>query len=193
MKRMMIGCISSFLASIVDSFDRANSTNSLGSTDTGQAWTNSVIYGNAIGISSNAAYSAANVRCAAVVETGNASGSITFVVGTYADYIGQTFRYTDSNNYCIGQFFTSIGKFWVEGKLSGTSFGASNIAGYFLTGVTLANGDTVKITMSGTTITLYVNGTSKGSLTIAQNATATKHGITMNGTTARISSFRFDQ
>lgn len=178
---------------IIDLFDRANSTNSLGSTDTGQVWTNSVMFGNALGISSNAAYSAGAVDAAAVVETYMTNGDVTFVLGTYSDYVGFAFRYTDNNNYCECAVLNSIHKFWVQGKSSGSSFGGSSTSGYYISSIpTIANGDTLKIRMSGTTITFYVNGSSIGSLTISQNATATKHGIRINSTVARINSFRFD-
>ena len=191
MRREIFGCIASVIASIIDSFDRANSTNSLGNTDTGQAWINGVPYGTNLGINSNAAYSAAAVDAAAAVECGSANGSITEVIGTAADFIGILFRYSNSSNYNLVTYYAGASRLAVEGKSGGTTFGGASTAGYYVSG-SLANGDTLKVTMSGTSITIYVNGVSKGTLTISQNASNTKHGVKINGTTGRVNSFRFD-
>ena len=176
---------------VYDSFDRANSTNSLGNADTGQMWINSVVLGNPIGISSNAAYSASAVDCTAVVDCVSSDGALSIVVGAFDDHTGITFRYSDDSNYVYAVVSNSVSKFYVIGKLAGTSFGGSSAAGYYISGVTLSAGDTLKIVMSGTSITVYVNGVSKGTLTITQNSTNKKHGIKINGTTARIDSFEF--
>ena len=176
---------------VYDSFDRANSTNSLGSADTGQAWINSVVLGNPIGISSNAAYSASEVGCTAVVDCVSSDGSLSIVVGAFADNMGITFRYADNSNYAFAVVSNSVSKFYIGGKSSGSTFGGSSASGYYISGVTLSAGDTLKIVMSGTSITVYVNGVSKGTLTITQNSTNKKHGIKINGTTARIDSFEF--
>lgn len=176
---------------VYDSFDRANSTNSLGNADTGQAWINSVVLGNPIGINSNSAYSASAVDCTAVVSCASNNGDLSIVVGAFADNMGITFRYSDNSNYVYAVVSNSVSKFYIVGKLAGTAFGGSSAAGYYISGVTLSAGDTLKITMSGTSITVYVNGVSKGTLTISQNAANTGHGIKINGTTARINSFEF--
>lgn len=176
---------------VYDSFDRANNASSLGNADTGQAWINSLVLGNPIGISSNAAYSASAVDCTAAVDCVSSDGSLSIVVGAFADNMGITFRYSDNSNYVYAMVSNSVSKFYISGKLSGTVFGGSSAAGYYISGVTLAAGDTLKITMSGTSITAYVNGVSKGTLTITQNSTNKKHGIKINGTTARIDSFEF--
>jgi hypothetical protein len=191
MRRMMIGCLGGIARNVIDSFDRANSTNSLGNADTGQPWINSVVLGNPIGISSNAAYSASAVDCTAVVDCVSSDGSLSIVVGAFADNMGITFRYSDNSNYVYAVVSNSVSKFYITGRLAGTVFGGSTASGYYISGVTLSAGDTLKIIMSGTSITAYVNGVSKGTLTIAQNASNKKHGIKINGTTARIDSFEF--
>lgn len=193
MRRMMIGCLGGLSRNVLDSFNRANSTTSLGSADTGQTWINSVVLGNPIGINNNAAYSASAVDCAAVVDCVSSDGSLSIVVGTFADNMGITFRYSDNSNYVYAVVSNSVSKFYITGRLSGTVFGGSTASGYYISGVTLSARDTLKITMSGTSITAYVNGVSKGTLTITQNATNKKHGIKINGTTARIDSFSYTE
>ena len=176
---------------VYDSFDRANSTNSLGNADTGQPWINSVVLGNPIGINGNAAYSASAVDSYAVIDCASSDGALSIVVGTFADNMGITFRYADNSNYAFAVVSNSVSKFYIGGKSSGSTFGGSSASGYYISGVTLSAGDTLKIVMSGTSITVYVNGVSKGTLTITQNSTNKKHGIKINGTTARINSFEF--
>lgn len=178
-------------SAIIDSFDRANSTNSIGNTETGQTWINGAGVGNNLGISSNAVYSASAVDAAAAVECGSPNGTLTEVIGTTADFVGCMFRYSDNNNYCLVTYYVGAARLAVEGKSSGSAFGGAATAGYYVSG-SLANGDTLKVTLSGTSVTIYVNGVSKGTLTITQNASNTKHGVKLNGTTARVSSFRFD-
>lgn len=190
MKRMMMACLASSRVLVADSFDRSNSTTSLGNADSGQTWTNSVVYGNALGINSNAAYNSASVDGVAVIDARTSGVNISMIVGTYADYMGFTFRYTDNNNYCIAEFQNTTHKLVVYGKLSGSAFGGTSVSGYYISGMpTFVNGDTLQIIVSGTTVTVYVNGTSYGSLTITQNASATKHGIKIYGTVTRINSF----
>lgn len=191
-RRYLIAAFGSLLSAIIDSFDRANSTNSLGNTETGQTWINGAGVRNNLGIISNAAYSAtASVDAAAAVECGSANGSITEVIGVTADYVGSIFRYIDNNNYCLITYYAGASRLAVEGKSGGAGFGGASTAGYYVSG-SLANGDTLKVTMSGASITIYVNDVSKGTLTISQNTTGTKHGIKLYSNIARINSFRFD-
>lgn len=190
MKRMMMACLASSRVLVADSFDRSNSTTSIGNADSGQTWTNSAVDANALGISGNAAYNSAATMATAVIDSGTATVDISIVVRTFADYMGFVFRFTDSNNYCLGEFQNATHKFVVFGKASGSAFGGTSVAGYYIASMpTFANGDTLRIVVSGTTVTLYINGTSSGSLTITQNASATKHGIKIYNTTARINSF----
>lgn len=176
---------------VTDTFDRSNSTNNLGNAATGQTWTNSTPLASAVGISGNQAYcNTASADASAVVESGIKDCKITIEVGSGVDdYFGVVFRYYDANNYCTGQFINSSHSFYVSGKFEGTAFGGT-IAGYVITGLATINmGDVLAIRIYGSSVTLYINGVSVGTLTITKNLDRTKHGIVIYSNVTRINKF----
>lgn len=168
---------------ITDSFNRTDSSTTLGSTDGGTilAWTPLT---GTWGINTNRAYcatSGSGDQDTAVVESGVADATVQVTV-TVAGDGGICFRATDTNNY------------FVIGNDPPTSKLYKRVAGTFTAiatgGTQFVNGDVMKITFSGTSITVYLNGTSVLTATSTHNQTATKHGLRLYGATS--TSMRFD-
>lgn len=95
---------------LTDTFNRANSTTSLGSTDTGQAWS---VANGVWGISSNRAYlvsethSPEDLGSFAFIETGNKAMKVSAnIYGMLAagSYPGVVVRYESVNNLYLGYF-----------------------------------------------------------------------------------------
>jgi hypothetical protein len=181
-------------AVISDSFDRANSTTSLGSTDTGQTWSVPLDYLGAqpvFGITGNLAYPVTNTnnRAWALVDAGFADhmiqAKVTFTAATAvfglavaSDATGNTASYTTN--------LSGLAK-WVNGT-------ASTLL-TFPTGV--LTGDTVRVTRKGDTISVYIQPGSTGAFNLQGTVTdAANHGtrVGLNAratwTTARWDDFR---
>lgn len=174
-----------------DSFNRTDSTTTLGTTDsynggTAYAWTPIV---GTWGISSNQAYEVTVTNDGfAVIDVGQADVDITVTLTIGAVVSGIYFRATDSNNFWrfIGVGTTAL---YLQKKSAGSMSTISNIA------ATVANGDTIRVTAQGSTITLYHNGTSIGTATNTFNQTVTKHGIGVQGVSnnnTRFDNFEID-
>jgi chitodextrinase len=157
---------------VSDSFNRVDSSTSLGVSDTGQTWT--ALTGT-WGISSNQAYLAAGTGGIAVIDSGKSDATIqvknAVITATNMRFV---FRLTDSNNYYIVQTDTgNVYKLYKNVAGTFTSLGTS-------TGITPANGDVLKVVTNGSSITVYVNGSQIITATDTFNQTATKHGIAHN-------------
>jgi len=154
---------------ITDSFNRANSTTSLGSTDTGEAW---VALAGTHGINSNRAYLVSSVgNDVAYVETGEANG---IVKATLAVVSTNSLRLAARIGPAANQGF------WLQCN-NGSNFtlfrvngGATSIGSY---AATPANGDIVEIVLNGSAISVKINGTTRISVTDTFNQSSTKHGI----------------
>jgi hypothetical protein len=167
---------------VSDVFTRTSAT-TLGNADTGQAWT---VLGGTWGTNGNEAYvvtNAADSENAAVIDSAHSDCSVevTFPViqkgGTGSRLI---FRATDTSNYWMIQAESGSYHLWYKS-------GGYNDRGTF--GATPANNDTLKVVLSGNSITIFVNGTQQKTLTDAFNNTATKHGFGIYGPG---SSYTFD-
>ena len=144
------------IAAITDSFNRADSTTGLGTTDTGQTWEQigtgilGIIGGTAYRVTSNAA---------AVVDFGQADMMVSHKIVVSGDYFAGHFaRYVDANN-CYSLDTSSAGGLGQVKVMR--VIGGSSIA----TGATIAsiaNGDTLGVSYKevagGTEIKMYKNG-----------------------------------
>ncbi|NRF91517.1 fibronectin type III domain-containing protein [Paenibacillus frigoriresistens] len=162
------------------SFDGSDSTTSLPVAETGQSWT--AITGT-WGVSSNQAYPATSVAdSVAVIDSTKSDGEVqvTFAQNPYAaTNVRLYFRVVDANNLVMVQSGTG-GVYQLFKRVAGTY----TQLGSNTTGFTPANGDVVKVVLSGSSIAVYINGTQRLTATDAFNSTATKHGIGTNSSTA---------
>jgi hypothetical protein len=156
-----------------DTFNRADSSSTLGSTTTGSyAW--SAVVGT-WGISSNAAYdvTATSANHIATIDDTHANGTVAAqLFGSSPVNSGILFRLTDASNFwvwlangtlykCVAGSFTSVGSLPLR---------------------TPASGDTYSAILNGSSITLKVNGAVYGSATDSFNQSATQHGLLNKGT-----------
>jgi hypothetical protein len=150
----------------VDTFRRANSSTTLGESESGQYW---VAYNScAIGITYQLAYLAANGTTAhnvAAVDTGVSDGVTVSMTKATAGSPGLAVRLSDGLNflYTDGTALFSV----VAG--TPTSLGTLSTAA--------AVGDVLAVTLNGTSVACLVNGVSKLSVVTSVNQTATRHGL----------------
>lgn len=163
---------------IADTFTRANSTTSMGSTTTGAApWTS---YRGTWGIASNQAYlsngNATSVNLAAV-ESGKADCTVQFTIANKStgEQPGAFLRVTDANNGYIlesgrnaSATKTNLYK-WVSG--------AATIIGQSSGTLELLAGDVIQVVMAGSSFTVKRNGAVIITATDSTFLTQTKHGF----------------
>jgi len=164
-----------------DSFNRANSTTSLGTTDgSGTADPLTWVQHQGInGISSNRAYTSAGVGLC-TVDTGQANidASLTLVNTVGA---GLMFRYTNTTNHWL-----AVGR-GTETILYRVVAGSYNVDYQTATGG--AAGDVLRIVANGSAIQLFRNGVSLTTVTSSHNSTATRHGFYTESTTSYVDNF----
>jgi len=173
-----------------DSFNRADSTTTLGSTDGGtlslRAW---VMYGAATyGIAGNTAYNATGGEGVAAVETSDADVTITvpLTVGVSAANpdMAVVFRLVDASNFLyaqvnggglqvgkkVGNIFANLGSPYSFTPVDGTIY-------------------TVKVVTVGSSIEVFLDGVSRVAFNDTTHQTATKHGLRLFESTDRADSF----
>lgn len=159
-----------------DTFDRANSTSSLGTpSDGGSAWT---ALSGTWGISSNQAYTSAAISDSlAVLDSGSADTTVGVTVATNSSNPGLIWRASDVNNLFL---WTRSGIVYRKQSGSYTSLGTRS---------TFTSGDVIEVDLSGSTFTGWKNGVSWGAdITSTFNQTATLHGLRSDNNTGN----RFD-
>lgn len=154
-----------------DTFTRADAT-TLGTTEVGGfAWT---AVAGTWGITSNqaAVKTTSSGPDKAVIDVGITSYTVQATMPAVGNYTtGITFRYTDTSNFWnLG--VASSSSVTLMKKIAGTN---TTIA--TLSGLTIAAGDTLKVTVSGNTITGYYNGTQVGQTTSTDLSASTKVGM----------------
>jgi len=160
-------------ATITDSFNRANSAVTLGTTDTGQMWT---AHAGTWGISSNQAYcvvDASGVNFATVPAA--ADGTLQFTIPVTGGGSGGSpwgaFRFTDIDNtlYVQGNGIEALALRKREGAAAST----------LATGTipNLSANDVVKVVLAGSSIKIYVNDVLDIDTTSAFNQSATRVGL----------------
>lgn len=155
-----------------DSFNRADTNSGLGTTDSFNGGTATVWQrhaGDQVGIASNEAfpYNGSNPLYN-FLDCGQSDVSISVDIPNYQDAFACMFRLDPVAN--TGLLFHQSG-----GQLQSFNGGAyTTIAS---TGTGVPTGSTVKVTLQGSTITVYINGTQVLTATSALNQTSTKHGL----------------
>lgn len=157
---------------VSDSFNRANSASSMGSTDSAYGGTSTAwipLGGSTWGVLGTQAYNpAGNSQAITVVETGHADCTIECLLAGVGN-TGLCWRVSDNNNNYV---FTAVGAGTVYKRVAGSYTSLGNFVG----GAPVA-GDVIKIVVSGNTHTIYRNGVQAIQFTDAFNATATRHGL----------------
>lgn len=157
------------MTTITDTFNRADSPTSLGTTSDGSAtWT---ALSGTWGISSNQAYNSSPTGLdVAYINTPAADGTLQVTLPVFSSS-GLAFRIQDINNFLM--LYVSGGTIrlyrWVGGSATqiGSGFGS------------FTNGDSLGVTLSGSSITVLHNGSSVGSATETTYQTLTKHGLVL--------------
>lgn len=164
---------------VSDSFNRADSAVSLGSTDGGSLgplpWT---AHSGTFGIGANAAAfitgGVANDRNA-TIDAGAPDVTAGVTISTYSgvDNVRLVFRFSDNSNYWI--LSGNAASAWDLYKRVG---GAFTLVGSG--GAAVASGDVLSVSLSGASIVATVNGITVVTATDAFNSTATRYGIGCN-------------
>lgn len=169
---------------VSDTFSRADNASSLGSADTGQAWT---ALAGTWGISGNRAYNpSATSNGVAYVDAGVSDGLVECVIPVLGGGPGLYFRIVDADDYlrCVSTGTALI----VEKRVASTFTQIASLT------YTLVAGDRLGVRLTGSTIDVSVNGESQGVVTDSAHQSATMHGIGFNfgvgSSAARFDNFR---
>jgi hypothetical protein len=164
-----------------DSFTRADSVTTLGSTDGGAqpatAWSILTAASGVWGITSNRAKAQSGGLAIANLETSHADLTLEGTLGalnpTSANRICSiAFRVQDLTNFWqAGTNNNGTAAYCLVKKVGGTNTTVAT------TTTTPVVGDVVKVVLSGSTITLFVNGAQVAQVTDTALQTATKHGM----------------
>lgn len=166
---------------LVDSFDRPDSVNSLGTTSDGQLEWETL--SGAMGIASGLAYAPSAGR--AVLQTGASDGTVQVIFYTTTTFAGLIFRVVDNNNFLYMRRSGATQTLRFTKVVNGSETQIVD------TGTGASSGALLKAVMSGTSITIYRDTTAFGPYTVTEHATATKHGLRADNTTARFNDFYF--
>lgn len=154
---------------VTDDFNRADSATTLNTSSSGHTW---VAEAGTWGIDTNQAYLPTPTTDARVlVETGASDCTIEVTLATIGNRPGISFRYVDLNNY------------WVVHRVGGLGYLIlKRVAGSWTTvhteAMSTANGDVLKVVLSGSSIEFWVNAVLKTTLTgQTDHQTATQHGL----------------
>lgn len=169
-----------------DTFNRADSASSLGSTDgfasaDPAAWTAA---SGTWGINGNQAYCPSNTSFGtAWVSSGLSDNITTVTIGNYGDNNhGFMPRYVDNNNYLL-ILLASYGVYI-------SSYTSGSLTHHVVAG-SATTGDTFAARCVGSTIEVFKNGSSTAFLTstVTEHQTATKQGLFNNGTGTKWENF----
>lgn len=166
-------------AVVSDSFDRGDSSTSLGSADVGGAWT---AFAGTWGISSNKAYHVSTFADGfASIDSGLGDCTIYLTLSTVGAG-GILFREQDTTHYWFVEATATDCKVYRSDGFGGNLI--SNL------GASFANGDIMKVVLAGSSIKVYKNGSQIGStITDSTYASATKHGLRDYTGSARYNDF----
>jgi hypothetical protein len=167
---------------VSDSFNRTNSTTTLGTTDSynggsSLAWQNLV---GTWGITNNQAYNAGNsANAVSVVDAGVSDCKVSVTVSNYSSVWKFIARASNGTNFlCVTG--TSLS------KVTNGSFSSLGTIPAFTTG------DVLTFVLNGSSITIQKNGTTVLTVTNTFNQTATMHGLSSNNNTALYDNFQIE-
>jgi hypothetical protein len=174
-----------------DSFNRANSTSTIGTTDSyngGTTKTWQTFNGAVGGINSNQAYivsggSGDNISCG--INAGASDVTYTITLATAVNFSNLHIRSASASSSIILQLKSNGYFLYTLSSGTYTSIGST-------TAKVPASGDVVSFTCNGTSITISINGTQYISATTSFNQTATIFGFGGGGSTARWDNFEVD-
>lgn len=167
---------------VLDSFNRADSSTSMGSTDGGSlgalAWTRIGTDG-VYGISSNKAYaSTPHTPSPRHIDAGVADGvlSLDITTGASGTIGGLAFRILDNANYVFARYnLNGANNAWELYKVVASAFtllGSTTSAG-----IAASTTYRLEMTFRGSALTFKVDGVTKASATDSAHSTRTKHGL----------------
>jgi hypothetical protein len=152
-----------------DSFNRASTSSSLGTAETGQPWQ---ILNGSWRINSNRAEAIGSGNQNAVIDSGESDGSLKAKLkGNGGNSAWLTFRASNAQNYFFAEVRSdqnSINLYRRQNDQN-TPLGTAPIS--------YVEGGEVKATFTGSSIEIFYNGASKLKAVDAFNQTATRHGI----------------
>jgi hypothetical protein len=174
---------------VSDSFNRANSTTTLGTTDsynggTTKTWSSATTYG----ISSNQAQKqtgSATSASAAWIDGGVSDGKATITLSTLGNHSRLIFRRTADSD-CYWLYANGTTNYQLYKRQAGVNTVLATIA------VIPTNGDVISATFNGSSITVQVNGANDSTVTNTFNQTATQVGFVTDDSVARLDNFNLE-
>lgn len=160
-------------AGLSDTFNRTNSTTTLGNSDTGQAWT---AHSGTWGINTNQAYvvDTNTVDHVCSIEAGAANLAVSADIQLTGNNPGLIFRLQDATNYLMVLCNTPSTQFQIYKRVAG----AYTVLASSSTGLYSVNSThNILVSASGNSITVKMDGTTVVSVTNATFNTATKVGF----------------
>jgi hypothetical protein len=157
-------------AIVYDSFNRADSSTTLGVTDTGHSY--QILSGSApkFGIEGNQAKKFTGASDYVVVDSGISDGYVEITFSTLATDQRLIFRATDLlNNIILTK--NASNQYQLIKVVAGAATVLQTLS------VTPANGDVIRATLNANNITMSVNGVSQTTISDSNFTTATKHGF----------------
>lgn len=167
--RLGLNQVSRLNGNVFDSFNRADNAASLGSAETGQAWTATVGTWGVLGGAAKLYGTSGGIGRAIIdAPKPNCVVSVQFTTAVLNQRL--IFRYTDGSN----EWYLGVGA-------SGTYILAKRVAGVVTTmgtsAIPVANGDFIALNLNGSSINAYVNGALLFTITDSFNSSAIKHGM----------------
>jgi hypothetical protein len=162
-----------------DTFNRADSSSGMGSTDgTGTkdpaAW--NLTAPGCYGIQTNRAYPVLNAQNVAWIDLAAADVDLSVTAAAFgAAGVLIAFRFADLSNYLYAVAYSG-GVLLIRRQAASNTVLAGPIAGF-------TAGETLRVVAVGSSITVYRNAAVVATVTETFNATVTKHGVGFGGTT----------
>lgn len=173
-----IGNIRGILAA--DTFARADSAVSLGTTTDGKTWTTDT---GTIGILTNRAYVPATTNSRAYIDVGVANYVVSMALAGVTGSAWMVLRYQNASNY------VRVGTSGAGDLLRYQEIVGGAVQNDTTLGMTPVSGDELTVSCIGPEIVVYLNGVRAGKKLNAAFAANTKVGLQMSGTSSFIDSF----